>query len=213
MTRCLSVLLLLCCAASPALAAPDGPALVSEFVNSLETFTASFRQSLLDEDGEVIERTEGTLEIRRPGQFRWDNTEPYEQWLIADGDNIWSYDVDLEQVTVKPQAVALANTPAMILSGDADSFEQFEFLDTYEEAGYVWVQMRPVDDAAGFTRMEMGFVDGELQRMVFFDTLAQTTLVQFADVRVNAAIDPSRFEFRVPEGVDLIGTPAEPAAD
>jgi outer membrane lipoprotein carrier protein len=193
--------------------ADNGRALVDAFVSDIDTFEADFRQSLLDANGTVIEESSGTLEIRRPGQFRWDNIEPYEQWLIADGTNIWSYDVDLEQVTVKPQTQALANTPALILSGDDSAFDQFEFVETYEEGPHTWVRLAPVDDASGFTRMDLGFVDGTLDRMVFFDTLEQTTLVQFDDVAVNEAIDPARFEFNVPDGVDLIGTPAARRAD
>ena len=98
--------LLLCLLAFPAFAnEPDsGEKLVQSFVDDIKTFSGNFQQSLLNPEGEVIEETRGTLEIQRPGRFRWDNIEPYEQWLIADGLNIWSYDVDLAQVTVKAQA-------------------------------------------------------------------------------------------------------------
>jgi chaperone LolA len=95
----------------------DGEALVNAFVTDVVTFSGDFEQSLIDPDGRLLETTSGTLEIQRPGRFRWVYEEPYEQWLVADGTNIWSYDVDLEQVTVKPQADALANTPALLLGG------------------------------------------------------------------------------------------------
>ena len=104
-----------------------GRQLVDSFVEDITTFSAGFEQVLLDPDGEVLERTTGTLEISRPGKFRWSYTEPYEQWLIADGLNIWSYDVDLAQVTVKPQAEALANTPALLLGGAEDALDQFDY--------------------------------------------------------------------------------------
>ena len=116
--------------------ADDGVTLVENFVSGIETFQGGFRQTLLDADGEVLEETSGTLEIRRPGQFRWDNAEPYEQQLVADGLNIWSYDVDLEQVTVKAQAEALSNTPALVLSGAGPALEQFDVIESYEEAAH-----------------------------------------------------------------------------
>ena len=94
-----------------------GRRLIDEFVDDVVTFSGNFEQALIDQDGQVVEKTSGTLEIQRPGQFRWSYVEPYEQWLVADGLNIWSYDVDLAQVTVKPQAEALDNTPALLLSG------------------------------------------------------------------------------------------------
>ncbi len=189
--------------------ADDGVRFVENFVSGIQTFQGGFRQTLLDPDGEVLEETRGTLEIRRPGQFRWDNTEPYEQQLVADGVNIWSYDVDLEQVTVKAQAEALANTPALVLSGAGSALDEFNIIESYEEAAHTWVRLEPKAADAGFSRMEMGFVDGQLNRLVFFDTLAQTTLVQFDDVVVNESIAAERFEFSIPEFADVIGTPAK----
>ena len=163
---------------------------------------------LIDADGAVIERTTGTLEISRPGKFRWSYVEPYEQWLIADGLNIWSYDVDLAQVTVKPQSDALANTPALLLSGSANALDQFDYEGSYDETVTTWVKLAPRNTDSGFLRMELGFIDDTLNRMVFFDNLEQTTLVEFRDVAVNGQIDPARFEFLVPDGVDVVGMPA-----
>ncbi len=187
--------------------ADPGKRLVDEFVSEMVTMQGNFEQALIDPAGEIIERTSGRLEIQRPGQFRWAYVEPYEQWLIADGLNIWSYDVDLEQVTVKPQAEALANTPALLLGGAEDALEQFEYQGSYAEKETLWVRLQPKNTESGFLRVELGFMNDVLQRMVFFDNLDQTTLVSLYDVRVNETIDAGQFEFVVPEDVDLVGTP------
>ncbi len=187
--------------------ADPGKRLVDEFVSEMVTMQGNFEQALIDPAGEIIERTSGRLEIQRPGQFRWAYVEPYEQWLIADGLNIWSYDLDLEQVTVKPQAEALANTPALLLGGAEDALEQFEYQGSYAEKETLWVRLQPKNTESGFLRVELGFMNDVLQRMVFFDNLDQTTLVSLYDVRVNETIDAGQFEFVVPEDVDLVGTP------
>ena len=178
----------------------DGRRLVDDFVQNIVTLYGSFEQALLDADGQLIERTSGILEI-------WSYTEPYEQWLVADGLNIWSYDVDLEQVTVKPQAEALANTPALLLSGADGALDQFEYRGSYVEKDTTWVRLEPKNTESGFMRVELGFMGETLHRMVFFDNLDQTTLVSLYDVAVNETIDASRFQFRVPDGVDVVGTP------
>jgi outer membrane lipoprotein carrier protein len=188
-------------------AVDDGEALVSEFVTEVVTFSGAFEQSLLDPDGRLLETTTGTLEIQRPGRFRWQYTEPYEQWLIADGTNIWSYDVDLEQVTVKPQAEALANTPALLLGGSGAAMEQFDYGGSFVESGVTWVRLLPVDTDSGFQRVELGFYNRQLGRMVFLDNLEQTTVVVLKDVAVNEPIDAGRFEFVVPDDVDVVGKP------
>jgi chaperone LolA len=185
-----------------------GEQLINAFVDDIVTFSGEFEQVLLDPDGEVLERTTGTLEISRPGKFRWSYVEPYEQWLIADGLNIWSYDVDLMQVTVKPQAEALANTPALLLGGSEDALDQFDYEGSYDETVTTWVKLAPKNTESGFMRVELGFIDDTLYRMVFFDNLEQTTLVEFDNVAINDDIDTLRFEFDAPEYVDVVGIPA-----
>jgi len=188
--------------------ADEGRRLVDEFVNDVTTFQGRFEQALIDADGQVVEKTTGMLELQRPGQFRWSYIEPYEQWLVADGVNIWSYDVDLAQVTVKPQAEALANTPALLLGGSAGALDQFDYEGSYVETVTTWVRLAPKHTDSGFLRVELGFVADTLSRMVFFDNLEQTTLIALDEVAVNEPIDPARFEFVIPEDVDVVGTPA-----
>lgn len=184
-----------------------GEKLVNDFLTDVITMQGRFEQSLIDAEGEVVEVSGGTLEIERPTRFRWSYSEPYEQWLVADGLNIWSYDVDLAQVTVKPQAKALSNTPALLLGGATDALEQFQFEGSVVESETTWVRMRPVDDRSGFSRVELGFFDGQLSRMVFFDNLEQTTLVALYDLVVNEPINADQFDFAVPDGADLVGVP------
>ena len=114
-------------------------------------------------------------------------------------------------MTVKPQADALANTPALLLGGGDDALGQFRFDGSSVEKGTTWVRMIPLDTTSGFERMELGFTSGALTRMVFFDNLEQTTLVALYDVATNEPIDAERFRFAVPDDADLVGVPV--AAD
>lgn len=189
-------------------AVDQGSVLVEGFVNDIQTLTANFEQSLLDAEGALVEVTSGSLEIRRPGQFRWSYVEPYEQVLVADGLNVWSYDVDLAQVTVKPQAQALSNTPALLLGGSAEALEQFNYVGSLVQDGLTWVTLSPRNTESGFLRVDMGFNEGQLERMVFFDNLEQQTTVMLSQVVVNEPLPAERFEFIVPDDVDVVGTPA-----
>ncbi len=195
--------------AAEADAYPDekAKALLQRFVNDVRTLQGRFEQSLIDADQQLVEESSGTLEIQRPGQFRWVYTEPYEQVLVADGSNVWSYDVDLAQVTVKPQAEVLSNTPAALLGGSPDALEQFDYIGSFIDRGTVWVTLRPKDRDNGFAKVELGFNDGKLSRMLFSDNLEQTTLIALFDVSLNLEIDADHFEFNPPDDVDIVGTP------
>ncbi|MEO1202830.1 MAG: outer membrane lipoprotein carrier protein LolA, partial [Pseudomonadota bacterium] len=120
------------------------------------------------------------------------------------------------QVTVKPQAEALANTPATLLGGSRDAMEEFSIepaspVGAHDETGNdatTWVRLRPVDAESGFRHVDLGFVADTLSRMVFLDNLEQTTIVSLSQVAVDEPVDPGRFRFVVPDDVDVVGTPA-----
>lgn len=190
-----------------------GRQLVERFAEDVRTMRGRFEQSMIDADNEAVESSSGTFAIRRPGQLRWVYHEPYEQVLVADGRNVWSYDVDLAQVTVKPQAEVLSSTPALVLGGAEDVLEDFEYEESFEDRGTVWVRLAPRNPEGSFSIVELGFTDGELSRMIFQDDLDQTTLVALHDVELNVEIEPEHFEFSPPEGVDVIGTPVAPGSD
>jgi outer membrane lipoprotein carrier protein len=188
-----------------------GQQLINDFVNNVQTMSGRFEQQLVDADDIVIDKSSGTIEIQKPGRFRWTYLEPYEQILVADGLNVWSYDVDLEQVTVKAQAEVLASTPALLLGGSQDVLDDFEYIGSFEERGTVWVRLRPRSTDNGFTKVELGFDEGKLSRMIFSDNLGQTTLIAFFDLSINESIDAKRFSFSPPDDVDVVGQPLSSA--
>ena len=185
----------------------DGQQLIDDFVNDVQTISGRFEQQLIDADDKVVDKSSGTIEIQKPGRFRWTYLEPYEQILVADGLNIWSYDVDLEQVTVKAQAEVLASTPALLLGGSQNVLGDFDYAGSCSERHIVWVRLRPKTTENGFTKVELGFDDGKLDRMIFSDNLGQTTLIALFDVTLNEAIDEHRLSFLPPEYGDVVGQP------
>ncbi len=188
-----------------------GQQLIDDFVNNVQTMSGRFEQQLVDADDIVIDQSSGTIEIQKPGRFRWTYLEPYEQILVADGLNVWSYDVDLEQVTVKAQAEVLANTPALLLGGSQNVLDDFEYIGSLQERGPVWVRLRPETTDNGFTKVELGFDEGKLSRMIFSDNLGQTTLIAFFDLSLNESIEAHRFSFSPPDDVDVVGQPLSSA--
>ncbi|HZD51670.1 MAG TPA: outer membrane lipoprotein chaperone LolA [Woeseiaceae bacterium] len=190
-----------------------GERLVDTLVNEVHSMSGRFEQSLVDADDNVTETSSGTFAILRPGRFRWVYEKPYEQILVADGTNVWNYDVDLEQVTVKPQTEALGSTPAALLGGSEDVLDSFDVRSSFTDRGTDWVRLEPKTHETSFETVELGFTNGVLTRMILSDELEQTTLVALLGVKVNEDMDPSRFEFSPPEHVDLVGRPAAAPGD
>ncbi|MGI9260343.1 MAG: outer membrane lipoprotein chaperone LolA, partial [Gammaproteobacteria bacterium] len=135
---------------------------LDRFLTETTTLQANFEQELRSSDGEIVEVAAGTLSLRRPNQFFWEYSEPLEQVILADGENLWIYDVDLSQATVTPLDDLADATPAMLLSGDLGIRDSFETIEYFSEEGTDWVQLAPTASGADFRSILVGFRSGEL---------------------------------------------------
>ncbi len=189
--------------------AGEGLERLKDFTSGLESFTAGFVQTRYDEDGEKIRESKGLAWLKRPGLFRWEYREPYQQMIVADGERMWIYDVDLEQVTVKKTERALGTAPIMLLSDSEPLSEQFDLSDLGKREGLYWVRLEPKVDDTDFEEIYLGFDDRSLKVMELRDRFDQATQILFNNVELNPDVSPERFRFEPPEGVDVIGPGAD----
>ncbi|WP_297807679.1 outer membrane lipoprotein chaperone LolA [uncultured Methylophaga sp.] len=186
-------------------AAEHGEDKLNQFVAQVQTFSAHFEQTVIDTDGNVLEQAEGEFQLARPGKFRWDYAQPYPQQIVADGEQIWFYDVDLEQVTVKPQQQALAETPASLLSGQSVPADQYHIQNLPSDDGLTWVELSPKDSEASFQAVTLAFDGDALSQMIMRDSFDQRTRLTFTQVEENPEFARDTFSFTPPEGVDVVG--------
>ncbi len=178
---------------------------LNDFVATVTTFKANFEQTVFDANGTVLEQAKGLLSIQKPGKFRWDYLDPYPQHIIADGQRIWFYDVDLEQVTVKPQLETLADTPATLLSGDSLPEEQYTFKNLPSDDGLFWVGMVPKSADSNFQAVTLAFDKHGLQQMIMLDSFGQKTRLVFTQTVENYQFGNDEFAFTPPAGIDVVG--------
>jgi len=127
--------------------------------------------------------------------------------MVCDGSNLWFYDRDLQQVTVKPVDAALSATPAMLLSGAVDVRHNFNLSAAGQRMGLDWVLVEPHGTDADFRNALFGFEKGDLKRMILEDKLGQTATIIFQKIERNAPVAPAEVSFTPPPGADVIGTP------
>lgn len=184
---------------------------LDRFLRDLKTLRVGFIQTVVDGRGRKVDEAQGTLVVSRPGKFRWEiaprNTPQGGQLLVADGRNLWFFDRDLEQVTVRPMDDALTATPAMLISGTASVREAFTIESAGKRQGLDWVRVVPRRADADFREAEIGFARGEMRRMVLRDKLGQTATIRFEEARRNAPVSPAEVSFTPPRTADVIGTP------
>jgi outer membrane lipoprotein carrier protein len=190
---------------SPAGAAEDPAQRLKAALKNMDSISAEFKQTLLDEDKNIVQQSRGTLALQRPGKFAWIYTEPFEQRIIGDGDELWIYDVELEQVTVKPMDAGISNAPIMILMKQTDVTQQFDVSEVGQRKFLYWVELKPHASDLEFSRIFIGLEDEELRAMELQDQFGQSTQIVFENMRVGVVHDPATFKFVPPEGVDVFG--------
>jgi outer membrane lipoprotein carrier protein len=181
------------------------------FAKGLHALSGAFEQQVADSAGGAGKTTSGTLALNAPRQFRWETTKPYHQLIVADGEKVWVYDEDLEQVSVRPQGTEEAHSPLTVLTDLALLDRDFTTSEQGEHDGLVWLRLRSKDKEPQFAWADLGFDDKGLQRMRFEDTIGSRTEIRFSNWQRNPQIPPGQFHFTPPPGVDVVGDPT-PAA-
>ena len=160
-------------------------------LKSLDNLTAEFKQTVLDRDKQVVEQSSGQVAIQRPGKFSWIYTKPYEQQIIADGSELWVYDVDLDQVTVKPMESGLATAPIMILMKQQNIGADFIVSEVGQRKFLYWVSLEPKTKDMDYSQVYIGLENGAVKAMELRDNFGQSTQIVFENLRlVRFSINP-----------------------
>ncbi|UVE16073.1 outer membrane lipoprotein chaperone LolA [Pseudomonas sp. LS44] len=177
---------------------------LTEMLNKAQTISGRFSQLTLDGSGTQLQETAGEMTLKRPGLFRWHTDAPMEQLLVSNGEKVWLYDPDLQQVTIQTLDQRLTHTPALLLSGDVSKIsENFEI--SYKEAGdVVDFTLKPKAKDTLFDNLRLSFRKGSINDMQLIDSVGQRTNILFFGVKMNQPVDAGQFTFQIPEGADVI---------
>ena len=201
-------LLLICTTAG---AADSARARLDAFAKGIDAISGYFSQQVFDPNGAAGKTSTGTLALKAPRQFRWDVTAPYQQLIVADGEKVWVYDPDLEQVTVRAQGTEETHSPLTVLTDLSQLDRDFTTGEQGSHDGLVWLRLKSKDKEPQFAYCDLGFDANGLARMDFEDTLGNRTTISFSHWQRNPKLPNGTFRFVPPKGVDVIGDPT-PAA-
>jgi outer membrane lipoprotein carrier protein len=205
-------LLLVSTATATAYAADSARSRMEAFSKNLKSVTADFNQSVTDANGHRGDESRGTMALEAPRQFRWETKQPYEQTIVADGQRVWVYEPDLQQVSVRSQSSEEAHSPLTVLTDLSQLDSQFTASDSGERDGLVWLKLQSKAKDPEFEYAELGFSAQTLDRMLFKDQLGNTTEIRFSGWKRNPALAADTFKFTPPKGVDVIGN-TDPGAE
>ena len=176
---------------------------LKEFVRDVKTGHAAFTQVVTSPDGAKKKTSSGTFEFSRPNRFRFSYTKPFEQVIVADGQKVWIYDADLNQVSARKLSQALGATPAALLAGGSLESD-FNLSSLPAKDGLEWAQATPKAKDGAFQSVRIGFRGKELAAVEITDSFGQRSLLTFSKMAANAPVATDAFKFSVPPGADVI---------
>jgi outer membrane lipoprotein carrier protein len=191
--------------AAATLARADGLDQLKSFHATTKSGKLAFRQVVAAKGQPGGRESTGTFWFQRPGKFRWAYETPYEQLIVGDGERLWIYDRDLNQVIVRPLDRALGSSPAALLAGDSALEKEFDLADAGKAGGIGYVDARPRSPDTGFERVRIGFADNLPRTMELKDAFGNVTTLTFSGFERNLPVDAARFKFVPPKGADIVG--------
>lgn len=197
---------------------PNADALnsLSQFLKQTQSGRAQFTQVVTSpakaEQAPRRKTSSGTFEFHRPQEFRFSYLKPFVQTMVSDGQSLWLYDADLHQVTVRKQSQALGQTPAAFIAstGDLKVLQaEFNLLAESDSEGLQWVKATPKQSEGAVQTIRVGLkVQGQaipvLSVLEIVDGLGQTSRLSFQNFEVNAKLAPEIFQFKTPDGAQVI---------
>ena len=172
-----------------------------DLLQPITSLSARFQQQITDADGYELQNSEGLFEVSQPNNLRWVVEMPMPQQIIADGETLWIYDPDLEQVIIQPFNEDIAATPAILFSGDLDQLDQAYFVTKLAEGHF---ELKPERGGSLFDSMIIRFDQAKPASITLTDTLGQTTHISFSQLELNSSLPGDQFVFQLPDGVDVI---------
>lgn len=206
-------------AACSQIAWADGLQSLEVFVKTVGSGRAEFTQVVTApaREGQSArsKTSSGTFEFSRPNRFKFIYKKPFEQSIVADGQTLWLYDADLNQVTARKQAAALGSTPAALIAAAPDLRAlqaDFTLAAAPDKDGLQWVVATPKAKDGQLQAVRVGFRasekaaarSAELAALEILDSFGQRSLLSFSKVEVNPALPKDAFEFHTPKGADVI---------
>jgi outer membrane lipoprotein carrier protein len=177
------------------------------FVAATKSARGEFSQRMVKEEGGKLHTSSpssGNFLFARPGKFIWSYQKPYEQVLQADGEKLYIYDKDLNQVTSRTLGNAIGSSPAAILFGSNDLEKNFTLSEAGTRDGIEWLQAIPKAKDTQFEKIGIGFRDGVPVAMELRDSFGQVSILSFTKFEKNPVLSSGQFKFVMPKGADVL---------
>jgi outer membrane lipoprotein carrier protein len=178
-----------------AIAAPT----LQERLDTFQTLSAEFTQTTLSDGAK--ETLKGIMKIKRPNRFYWKIEQPYPQEIVSNGQTLWQYEPDLDQVIVRKVDAELQGVPLLLLSGKTSELETLFTVKAESDSRFT---LTPKSEDQVVKKVVIAFSQDRLKSLTIENTLGQDIQIVFSKVEQNTPLEDQAFEFKIPKGVEVL---------
>ena len=169
--------------------------LINTNIFSNNSFQSHFEQIIRDEQGKIIDKMDGTISIMKPDNFRWHYKNPYEQIIIGNGVKLISYDIDLNDITIRDYRSINNTVPIIMLKSDEDSVNDLKLINSYYDSNNLfWVTVQYQLSNNDEFVFDVAFSNKVIAKMLIKDSLNQDMIINFINPVINTKLDSDLFD-------------------
>lgn len=177
---------------------------LTTLLDPVKSLQAQFVQTVTDADKKVLQTSQGSLAVKRGNCLRWETTSPFAYLIVTDGNVMWRFDRDLDQATRQKFSGQLADTPALILSGETQRIKTSYEVTREQGKEGEYFHLLPKQKDALFRSLTLVFSNAGISQLLLQDNLDQHTEIRFNSLVNNPALADNLFHFDPPKGVDVV---------
>ena len=176
---------------------------INNYLNEIQSIQASFKQTIFSSENDVIDYSEGSFLLKKPGKIIWNFTAPNIKKIVVYNQKITTYDANLNQVLIVPFSDRYQSSLANILlkNDSLMSYYQISSETTNENVYSVVLVQKGSNDL--FTRMKITVVEMLLTKIKLWGISGQSIDIRFDNIILNASLSDASFKFSIPKGADV----------
>lgn len=183
---------------------------VQKVYDNTKDFSADFIQTYTRIALSKTSESRGTVQVLKPGMMRWDYKKPEEQQIVADGKQLYIYDIEDQHVTIDPKfQLSDQGSSLSFLWGQGKLTDSFNVsigdkkLVNAPEGTEV-LELKPKKDAT-YTKLAL-VVDsatGQVKESILYETTGNINRFKFDNTKTNTGLKAELFNFKPPPGVEI----------
>ncbi len=171
-------------------------------------FSADFYQESVLKAMAITDTASGRLMVRQPGKMRWEYLVPEPQTIITDGNDLWVYRPEENQVMVgKAPALFGEGKGAGFLSNIKMVRDSFQVsLEKTATPTLYRLKLIPNQSSADLMEVQLDIEKKrfDLVRITTFNIYGDETRIQLKNISFDNPPPESLFSFDVPKGADVV---------